>query len=426
MQLLVRCGGPAGTLAVDCSQEDCVGTLKQLLHSKSRHVGPPHTQLLLHAGRCLQDDDRQLCNYGLSAGSVLQLSARLLGGGGDGGSTGAESRSCYLEMYLDRKPDKVNPAEEQLAKFTQCHLSGQPLQPPCVVDELGNLFNKDALLQALLNKTLPPSLSYISGLKSVVELKLAPNPYKCTAAPKAAGRGSHQPANNETEFCCPVTGVQFNGRFRFLVHRRSGHVLAEKAVKEVPAVVEELVGGPWGPEDWILVNPAGEQLEEMRVKLAAKLAAERAEKEKKARKKAAKGAAASGSTLGATGAEQQQGDQNGDGAGPSSNGASTSTAAVAAGNGHMESGKKRSPPQPSHTGGLPAPAAAAAASASRQQQGAPQPGSTQPPAKKPKKLVGMPAHATPSLYASLFTSSQPEGKETYCCRSVSARGVHLA
>eukprot|EP00983_Pelagomonas_calceolata_P092909 1157720-Pelagomonas_calceolata.AAC.1 len=150
MQLLVRCGGPAGTLAVDCSQEDCVGTLKQLLHSKSRHVGPPHTQarsfarnrsplqfcskiktrnpcltrcvprsplqLLLHAGRCLQDDDRQLCNYGLSAGSVLQLSARLLGGGGDGGSTGAESRSCYLEMYLDRKPDKVNPAEEQLAK----------------------------------------------------------------------------------------------------------------------------------------------------------------------------------------------------------------------------------------------------------------------------------------------------------------------
>eukprot|EP00983_Pelagomonas_calceolata_P092910 1157720-Pelagomonas_calceolata.AAC.2 len=50
-----------------------------------------------------------------------------------------------------------------LLRFTQCHLSGQPLQPPCVVDELGNLFNKDALLQALLNKTLPPSLSYISG-----------------------------------------------------------------------------------------------------------------------------------------------------------------------------------------------------------------------------------------------------------------------
>jgi hypothetical protein len=75
----------------------------------------PGPQLLLHAGRCLQDEEA-LCSYGLSSGSLLQLSARLLGGGGDGGSTGAESRSCYLEMYLQRKPDKVNPAEEQLAK----------------------------------------------------------------------------------------------------------------------------------------------------------------------------------------------------------------------------------------------------------------------------------------------------------------------
>lgn len=37
-------------------------------------------------------------------GAVL----RLRGGGGDGGSTGAESRECYLEMYLEKKPDKVS------------------------------------------------------------------------------------------------------------------------------------------------------------------------------------------------------------------------------------------------------------------------------------------------------------------------------
>ena len=39
---------------------------------------------------------------------MLQLLHRLRGGGGDGGATGAESRSSYLEMYMDKKPDKVS------------------------------------------------------------------------------------------------------------------------------------------------------------------------------------------------------------------------------------------------------------------------------------------------------------------------------
>jgi hypothetical protein len=34
---------------------------------------------------------------------------RLRGGGGDGGSTGAESRSSYLEMYKTKKDVKVCP-----------------------------------------------------------------------------------------------------------------------------------------------------------------------------------------------------------------------------------------------------------------------------------------------------------------------------
>ena len=37
---------------------------------------------------------------------------------------------------------QVNPAEEKLAKWTMCKLSGQKLAPPCVVDELGSLYNK--------------------------------------------------------------------------------------------------------------------------------------------------------------------------------------------------------------------------------------------------------------------------------------------
>ena len=43
---------------------------------------------------------------------MLALHPRLHGGGGDGGATGAESRDCYLKMYAEKKPDKVDPNEQ--------------------------------------------------------------------------------------------------------------------------------------------------------------------------------------------------------------------------------------------------------------------------------------------------------------------------
>lgn len=63
-------------------------------------------QVLLHGSRQLQDC-AILSEAGVTDGATLSVSSRLRGGGGDGGSTGAESRSCYLEMYAEKKPDKV-------------------------------------------------------------------------------------------------------------------------------------------------------------------------------------------------------------------------------------------------------------------------------------------------------------------------------
>ena len=76
-------------------------------------------QVFTHGGRLLRDG-ALLAAYTLRAGSTVHVAARLLGGGGDGGATRAESRSCYLEMYQGKKPDKVNPAEELLARYGWC------------------------------------------------------------------------------------------------------------------------------------------------------------------------------------------------------------------------------------------------------------------------------------------------------------------
>lgn len=113
---------------------------------------------------------------------------------------------------------QIDPLEQLRARWTRCHLSGEPLAPPVVADALGNLYNKDAVLHALLHKTLPKSLaSYITGLKALTELKLAKNPAERRQAARNGGAKAGtaaQAAEDEPEFQCPISGQGFNGRYR--------------------------------------------------------------------------------------------------------------------------------------------------------------------------------------------------------------------
>ncbi len=43
--------------------------------------------------------------------------------------------------------------------------------------------------------------------------------------------------------------------------------------------------------------------------------------------------------------------------------------------------------------------------------------------KKFKATEAAPAHASKAVWASIFTSSRPEAKETYGCRALSSRGL---
>uniref|UniRef100_A0A804NG31 Uncharacterized protein n=1 Tax=Zea mays TaxID=4577 RepID=A0A804NG31_MAIZE len=65
---------------------------------------------------------------------------------------GRESRECYLSMFLAKKPDKADPNEARLSRFTWCTLFGEPLAAPAVANRLGNLYNKKLLVEALLHK----------------------------------------------------------------------------------------------------------------------------------------------------------------------------------------------------------------------------------------------------------------------------------
>lgn len=186
-------------------------------------------------------------------------------------------------MYANKKPDKVNPEEERLARWTACHLSGMPLQAPLVCDDLGNLYNKDALLHALVTKTIPKSLSHITSIKHVFDVTLTPR--------------SDVAENDMVRFACPVTEQQFNGKSRFVVIKTvdktngkvRGHVVSEKAIKELSQVVKEVIGRhDYSKDDIMLLYPQGEELEHATSLVLAKRSAK---KESKKSKKSAKNSA---------------------------------------------------------------------------------------------------------------------------------------
>ncbi|XP_072952897.1 uncharacterized protein [Typha angustifolia] len=195
-------------------------------------------------------DSSALSTLFSAAPAVLTLRLRLRGGGGDGGATGAESRDCYLNMYAVKKPDKVDPNETRLSKWTTCSLSGEPLAHPVVIDRLGNLFNKEALVEALLHKKLPKEFSYIRGLKDMIPVHL-------DSIPAAA-------ANAETRFQCPITGLEFNGKYGFLAIRKCGHVLSGKALKEVKSSTCLVCHKEFSEMDKIVINGNKEEVAALR------------------------------------------------------------------------------------------------------------------------------------------------------------------
>ncbi|KAJ4875252.1 Uncharacterized protein Rs2_40270 [Raphanus sativus] len=188
--------------------------------------------------------------------SMLTLHPRLLGGGGDGGATGAESRDCYLKMYAEKKPDKVDPNEQRLSKWLNCALSNEPLAEPCVVDLLGNLFNKEALVNALLSKKLPKQFSYIKGLKDMVNIKLT----------SVAGL-SGDIDTTSARFQCPVSGLEFNGKYKFFALRGCGHVMSAKALKEVKSSSCLVCHADVKESDRIVINGTEEEVSLLREKM---------------------------------------------------------------------------------------------------------------------------------------------------------------
>ena len=120
-------------------------------------------------------------------------------------------------------------------KWRLCASTQEQLRSPVVACELGRLFNKESVLEMLLDKTkMPDCARHIRNLKDIKELVLTSN-----AAFKAdANKGDAYDNNLQSaEYICPVIGIEMNGKFRFCFIWTCGCVMSERAIKEIKSNV---------------------------------------------------------------------------------------------------------------------------------------------------------------------------------------------
>jgi len=199
--------------------------------------------------------------------------------GCDGGSIPTRSELVKTK----KKQQESDPFEKTRIRLRFCALSKEPLSAPIVCCPLGNLFNKEAVLTHLLAKNMPPEFQYIKSIKDLVPVNFTPNPaYEETKAVYS----EDAPEGTVSPFICPVTGLETNGRYSFMVLKTCGCALSERALKEVPAAECLQCRKPYTEADILPLNPTPQQLEQLRQTLPK----ERKVKKRKHHKKESKNA----------------------------------------------------------------------------------------------------------------------------------------
>ena len=265
-------------------------------------------------------EEKSLHQLGVQNNDHFVVQPLLLGGGGDGGATGAESRSAYLEMYNDnpfaKKKETLggfvsfssqstvrdfDKKEDELSRYFNCSLTEEKLdstiEDGIVIDLIGNLYNKEAVLKCLQRKAvektpLPMRIEHVTGLKALVTCKF----HKKEEDSEKTNNNSNNNNNNNNKFrptiekgvfSCPLTGLDFNGKTKFVVLRPSGVVVSEKAIREAKESCEEMNDGVSLKDapPFIPINPTGEVLEAMKEQLEKENLMKKEKKNTKKKKK---------------------------------------------------------------------------------------------------------------------------------------------
>jgi len=146
--------------------------------------------------------------------------------GNDGGSI-PDRRDLVRNKPKAEQADKAN---QTRARWFFCALSKRKLQEPVVSCALGKLYNKDSIIEYLLDKSAygdgQKICGHIRSLKDVKTLTLTLNPAPLSTDPQAE-------SSERAQFVCPLTLKEMNGVQTFIYISTCGCVFSQAGLKAV-------------------------------------------------------------------------------------------------------------------------------------------------------------------------------------------------
>lgn len=167
-----------------------------------------------------------------------------------------------------KKKAKLSKEVKNAAKWNNCRLSQNSLQKPIVGDANGFLYNKEAIIEFLLDKSkYDGGPENIKTLKDVKELNLVANPSWNSNKQENSDEVSEM---NRAQWICPITGLEMNGTFRFFALFNCGCVFSERAYKTIQSATKLnclKCEKPFTQNDLIILNPNDdEEMEQNKIK----------------------------------------------------------------------------------------------------------------------------------------------------------------
>ncbi|GCC37386.1 hypothetical protein chiPu_0015890 [Chiloscyllium punctatum] len=185
---------------------------------------------------------------------------------------GCDGGTIPKRHELVKGPKKVEQVDKNaalVARWNYCAISQRPLRKPIVACELGRLYNKDVVIEYLLDtspeKCIIETAAHIKNLKDVKELNLTDNP--AWKGDKVNTKGDKYEDLQGAAFICPVVGLEMNGRQKFCYLRDCGCVFSERAMKEIKTEVCHKCGKPFKEDDVILLNGNKEEIADLQRKM---------------------------------------------------------------------------------------------------------------------------------------------------------------
>jgi hypothetical protein len=205
--------------------------------------------------------------------------------GCDGGTI---PKRCEM-VREKKKPEKVDKEIELNAKWFHCAISQQELCEPIVCCELGNLYRKESVLEYLLDKSKATTdiAKHIRSLKDVKQLVLTKKIHKVPKNLKSNGHAADSYLDFQaSDYICPISGLEMNGRYRFCFSWKCGCVFSERGLKEVPSTTCHSCGTPFTEEDVVIINGGENDVTKMQKRMLERQQKAKEEKRLKKSKRA--------------------------------------------------------------------------------------------------------------------------------------------